>query len=96
MTTIDAEVIEGGTAVGRASVIAGQARAVDLGRVGRRIVNGVVWLLVGVLWLIGWLPAQIANGVVFLFLAVRTGWRDARPARPVAQAPASVPDRTVR
>ena len=96
MSTVQAPVIDGEVTVDRARAIAGQARAVDLGRVGRRLVAAVVWLLVGVLWLIGWAPAQLANAVAFLVIAIRTGWRDARPVPVRAAAPVREPDRTVR
>ncbi len=90
MTTIE------GTVADRTELIADQVRAVDVGRVAARLVRAFAHAVVFVLWALGWVLGQLVNGVVYVAVAVRQGWRDARPRRPVDQPARPTPDRTVR
>ena len=59
--------------------IAARAREVRFGRTVKR-------LLINTLWLTGWLAAKTLGvvwlGLAFCWLAVGTGWRDARGNKP--------------
>jgi hypothetical protein len=64
-----------------AAQIADQVEAVDLAAAGQRAARGIANMLVGALWLAGFVTGQILNGLVYAGVAIRQGWRDARPPR---------------